>query len=115
MATGSGCGHCVDPRASAAKPTLMSAPLKLFIKAGCPWCDMAEEWLQAHGYRYAAVDVRSDAAAFAEMKKLSGQQRAPTLQAGEAVLADFGPEELAPFLKRHSISPDAAPARNRRD
>lgn len=92
----------------------MSAPLKLFIKAGCPWCDMAEEWLQANGYRYTAVDVRADAAAYDEMKRISGQHRAPTLQVGDLLLPDFGPEELARFLKKHSITPDAAPAQTRR-
>lgn len=92
----------------------MSEPLKLFIKAGCPWCDMAEEWLQAHGYRYEVVDVRSDAAAYDEMKRLSGQHRAPTLQVGDLLLPDFGPEELARFMKKHSITPDAADAQTRR-
>lgn len=91
----------------------MTAPLKLFVKAGCPWCDMAEEWLQAHGYRYSVVDVLSDPAAYDEMKRISGQQRAPTLQVGNLLLPDFGPDELARFLNKHSITPDAAPAQNR--
>ena len=83
----------------------MSVPLKLYIKPGCPWCIMAEEWLQGHGYRYAAIDVRADRAAFDEMIRISGQRRAPTLVAGEHLLPDFGPEELAPFLQKHSIAP----------
>ena len=83
----------------------MSASLKLFIKAGCSWCDLAEEWLQTNGYRYDAVNVLADRAAFDEMIRLSGQRRAPTLQAGDLILPDFGPEELARFLKTHSITP----------
>jgi glutaredoxin 3 len=79
--------------------------LKLFIKAGCPWCDMAEEWLQARGYRYDVVNVSADRIAFDEMIRLSGQRRAPTLQAGKLILPDFGPEELAEFVKKHSIAP----------
>ena len=93
----------------------MATPLKLFIKPGCPWCDMAEEWLQAHGYRYVAVDVISDRAAYDEMIRLSSQRRAPTLQAGGLVLPDFGPDELARFLKQHSIEPNAAAAQRHRD
>jgi monothiol glutaredoxin len=85
--------------------TTMSSPLHLFIKAGCPWCDMAEDWLQDRGYKYDAVDVLSDGAAFDEMIRLSGQRRAPTLRVGTLVLADFSPEELADFLKKHSIKP----------
>jgi glutaredoxin 3 len=83
----------------------MSAALKLYIKRGCPWCIMAEEWLQGHGYRYAAIDVLADRAAFDEMIRISGQRRAPTLVAGNNLLPDFGPEELAVFLKRHNIAP----------
>jgi glutaredoxin 3 len=83
----------------------MSAPLILFVKTGCPWCDMAEEWLQDRDYKYQAVDVLSDGAAFDEMIRLSGQRRAPTLKVGTLILADFGPDELADFLKKHSIKP----------
>jgi glutaredoxin 3 len=83
----------------------MSAPLHLFIKTGCPWCDMAEEWLQDRGYKYDVVDVLSDGSAFDEMIRFSGQRRAPTLKVGTLVLADFGPDELAEFLKKHSIKP----------
>lgn len=83
----------------------MSAAIKLFVKEGCPWCEMAEEWLQSHGYRYEAVDVLSDDSAFEEMIRLSGQRRAPTMQVDDLILADFGPEELASFVKAHSIAP----------
>jgi glutaredoxin 3 len=83
----------------------VSAPLTLYIKPGCAWCDMAEEWLQGHGYRYDVIDVHADRRAFDDMIRLSGQRRAPTLVVGEKVLPDFGPEELAVFLKTHSIGP----------
>lgn len=83
----------------------MSAPLKLYIKRGCPWCSMAEDYLQAKGYRYETIDVLTDRAAMEEMVRLSGQRRAPTLTVGELMLPDFGPDELAVFLKQHSIAP----------
>ena len=83
----------------------MSAPLKLYIKPGCPWCIMAEDWLQGHGYRYEVIDVRADRKAFEEMIRISGQRRSPTLVVDGQVLPDFGPEELAAFLKKHGIMP----------
>ena len=49
--------------------------------------------------------VRRDRAAFEEMIRISGQRRAPTLVVGDKLLPDFGPEELAVFLKKHSIAP----------
>ena len=78
----------------------MSALLpRLFIKPHCPWCQRAEAWLQARGVAYERVDVIADAQAFAEMQQLSGQTFAPTIQVGDKVLADFGPEELEMFWK----------------
>jgi glutaredoxin len=60
---------------------------------------MAEAWLSRHGVTYKAVDVLSDGAAFAEMRKVSGQSKAPVLVTPEGCcLADFGPEELSGFL-----------------
>jgi glutaredoxin len=83
----------------------MAAPLRLYIKPGCPWCIMAEDWLQANGYRYETLNVRSEPRLMDEMVRISGQSRAPTLSVGDLVLPDFGPDELAVFLKRHSITP----------
>lgn len=71
----------------------------LYIKRGCPWCDMAEEWLSRHGHPYRAIDVLSSPEDFASMKRISGQSLAPVLVTEEGrVLADFGPEELPGFL-----------------
>ncbi len=75
----------------------------LYIKNGCPWCAAAEEFLKAKGIAYDAVDVRSDAAAFQKMQELSGQTKAPTMLLDGDVLADFGVEELEPFLVEHGI------------
>lgn len=83
-----------------------STSLKLYVKTWCPWCVAAQEWLDARGYRYALVDVEAAAADYQEMIRLSGQRRTPTLVTGDGlVLPDFGPEELATFLQKHSIEP----------
>ena len=71
----------------------------LYIKQGCPWCIAAEEELQKLGVKYERREVRSNPAYFDEMKKLSGQTKAPVLQMDGRVLADFGPEQLPGFLK----------------
>ena len=75
----------------------------LYIKKGCPWCTEAVEFLDGHGVGYRLKDVNSDAAAFAEMKKKSGQSKAPTLDWNGKVLADFGTEELVPFLQKQGV------------
>jgi glutaredoxin len=72
----------------------------LYIKRGCPWCLAAENWLDQHGLPYRSVDVLSDQRAFEEMRRISGQSKAPVLVTeSNRVLADFGPEELPGFLK----------------
>ena len=71
----------------------------LYIKAGCPWCIAAEEELQKLGVKYERREVRPNPAYFEEMKKLSGQSKAPVLQMDGRILADFGVEQLPGFLK----------------
>ena len=41
--------------------------------------------------------------AMEEMRELSGQTKAPTMDWNGDVLADFGVDELIPFLKKHGV------------
>jgi glutaredoxin 3 len=75
----------------------------LYIKQGCPWCDEAVGFLDSHGVEYRLKEVTGDSTAFAEMQKKSGQTRAPTLDWNGKVLADFGTEELVPFLRQQNV------------
>ena len=72
----------------------------LYIKAGCPWCIAAEEELQKLGVKYERREVRSNPEFFREMQEVSGQSKAPVLDVDGRILADFGPEQLAGFLKK---------------
>jgi glutaredoxin 3 len=84
----------------------MNSPsLILYVKTGCSWCNMAENYLNKRGYKYTKIDVRRDSAAFQELKRISGQTYAPTLVVGDLFLPDFGPAELEEFLKEHNILP----------
>ena len=75
----------------------------LYVKAGCPWCDEAIAFLDGNGVSYRLKEVRGDAAAYAEMEKVSGQTKAPTLDWRGDVLADFGVDELVPFLRKKNV------------
>lgn len=70
----------------------------LYTKIGCPWCAEAREVLDGRGISYDERIVTTDAAAFAEMQRLSGQSKAPVLDWSGQVLADFGAIELESFL-----------------
>jgi glutaredoxin len=75
----------------------------LYVKTGCPYCEEAVEFLDEHGIAYEQREVRSNPAAFEEMQRKSGQTKAPTLDWHGKILADFGLEELRPFLQAQNI------------
>lgn len=82
----------------------MADPLPiLYVKPGCPWCDEAVEFLDDHGIGYRQRDVTRDAAARADMRRKSGQTKAPTLDWQGKILADFGLDELVPFLRQQDV------------
>ena len=82
----------------------MSSPRPfLYVKSGCPWCDEAEDYLQEQGIAYGKANVNADPAAFAEMKRLSGQTKAPVMRWDDEVLADFGADELELFLRERNV------------
>jgi len=82
----------------------MSTPRPfLYVKSGCPWCTEAEDYLKQRGIAYGKADVHDDQAAFDEMKRLSGQTKAPTMRWKDEILADFGEEELDAFLRERNV------------
>ena len=76
----------------------------LYIKSACPWCIDVVEFLWKNGITYLEKNVSQDRAAFTEMEKKSGQTKAPVLDWHGQILADFGVEELKPFLRQHKVS-----------
>lgn len=75
----------------------------LYVKKGCPWCTEAIKFLGDHGVGYRQIDVSSDAIGFSEMQRKSGQTKAPTLDWKGKILADFGVDELIPFLRAQNV------------
>ena len=71
----------------------------LYVKTGCPWCDDVIDYLNEHGITFKKVVVSGNPSAMKDMVELSGQSKAPTMDWDGEVLADFGVEELIPFLK----------------
>jgi glutaredoxin 3 len=82
----------------------MSTPRPLlYVKYGCSWCDEAEAYLKERGIAFDTANVSADRAAFAEMQRLSGQTKAPTMNWDGDILADFGVEELEAFLRELGV------------
>jgi glutaredoxin 3 len=77
----------------------MSELPRLYVKTGCPWCHEAIDFLDQAGIEYQKITVTGNAAAYHDMVDLSGQTKAPVLDWDGNILADFGEDELIPFLK----------------
>ena len=77
--------------------------IRLYIKPFCGWCHEAIEWLNAHGFKYTKLDVTSDPAAAREMKQLTGQTKAPSIEIDGKILPDFDTRELERFLEKLGI------------
>ena len=82
---------------------MKQSALILYVKTGCPWCAIAEEYLEGTASSMSARrppgprGLRRNEASFRPDLRSHSCQR-------EKVLPDFGPEELEQFLR------DSAPA-----
>ena len=77
--------------------------MTIYIKPGCPWCIDVEAYLKKNGYEYERIDVTADQEAFERMQEIFGTTCAPSMTIGDLKLADFGVEELVPFLETHNL------------
>jgi len=75
----------------------------LYVKTGCPWCQEVVEFMNDNGVGYREKNVSTDRAAFDEMQRKSGQTKAPVLDWHGRILADFGVDELKPFLMKQNV------------
>ena len=82
----------------------MSASLPLlYVKTGCPWCEEVLNFLDRRSIGYQKITVTGNREAMQAMVDLSGQSKAPTMDWNGEVLADFGVDELIPFLKQRGV------------
>jgi glutaredoxin 3 len=76
----------------------------LYIKLGCPWCEEVTDYLERQAIAVRTLVVSGNPELMQEMRDLSGQSKAPTLNWHDEVLADFGVDELVPFLKARGVA-----------
>ena len=75
----------------------------LYLKPGCPWCEEVVDYLAKNNIPVRKVIVSGNREAMREMIDLSGQTKAPTMDWNGEVLADFGVDELIPFLRKRGL------------
>ena len=76
----------------------------IYVKTGCPWCEEVLEYLDALRIAYQKITVSGNRDAMQAMIDLSGQSKAPTMDWYGEVLADFGVDELVPFLREKGLA-----------
>lgn len=76
----------------------MATPI-LYLKRGCPYCKAATNYLDQQQIAYEAVEVRGDPGQMQKLQEVSGQTKTPTMVWNGEVLADFGTDELATFVR----------------
>lgn len=83
----------------------MSSPIvpDLYVKTGCPWCEEVLDYFEARELPYRPIVVSGNREAMDEMRELSGQTKAPTMNWAGEILADFGVDELVPFLRAKGV------------
>lgn len=81
----------------------MNLPI-LYIKRGCPWCEEVVDYLKRKKIEVQILVVSNNREAMQEMVELSGQSKAPTMDWRGKVLADFGVDELIPFLTKQGLN-----------
>ena len=80
--------------------------LNLYVKPWCPWCIEAVDWLEAKGYQFKEINVLSDPAAYARMRRISKQSLTPTLETADGrVLPDFDVAQLESFVLENQLLP----------
>ena len=75
----------------------------LYVKTGCPWCHEVIDFLSEKGIAYREKNVTEASGAMDEMVAKSKQSKAPVLDWHGKILADFGVEELVPFLRTQNV------------
>ena len=80
--------------------------LSLYVKPWCPWCIEAVDWLESKGYPFKEINVLSDSAAYARMRRISKQSLTPTLETADGrVLPDFDVAQLERFMLENHLIP----------
>jgi len=51
----------------------------IYTKPGCPYCAAAMDDMRSRGVSFRQIDAQGDAAARAEMRRLTGHSRVPTI------------------------------------
>jgi glutaredoxin-like YruB-family protein len=90
----------------------------VYTTTTCPYCASVKQYLASRGVEFVERNVEQDAAAAAEMVRLSGQQGVPVTRIGDAVIVGYDRPKLDEALaqaQRPRLGAAVADAQGRSD
>jgi glutaredoxin 3 len=70
----------------------------VYTKTGCPWCVKMLNFLNSKNIEYTEKNVTNSPELFEEMKQISGQDKAPTLNIDGEIVADADVSDVEKFF-----------------
>jgi glutaredoxin 3 len=70
----------------------------VYTKTGCPWCVKMLNFLNSKNIEYTEKNVTNSSELFEEMKQISGQDKAPTLNIDGEIVADADVSDVEKFF-----------------
>lgn len=72
--------------------------IKLYIRSGCPYCDMVRNILKYHNVEYEVIEISRNTEKQKELIELSGQSATPVLIVDDKVFIGFDREKIKEVL-----------------
>lgn len=72
--------------------------IRLYIRAGCPYCDMVKNLLKYHNVDFESVEISRNLEKQKELQELSGQCTTPVLIIDDKVFIGFDREKIKEVL-----------------
>ena len=91
------------PEADALARTAGEAGVTVYVTEWCPYCRATQEYLDARGVAYRAVDIESSEEAYGEYAREGGTGSIPLIVVGEERMQGFQEAALEGLLQRNGI------------
>jgi glutaredoxin-like YruB-family protein len=72
--------------------------IKVYSTPGCPWCNVAKDFLKSHNLGFEDIDVSIDEKSAQEMIKKSGQMGVPVIEIDDKIVIGFNKPVLEEIL-----------------
>lgn len=72
--------------------------IRLYTRAGCPYCEMVGNLLKYHNIEFETIEISRDFEKQKELQKISGQCTTPVLKINNKIFIGFDREKIKEAL-----------------